>query len=67
MEFLIEIIDWFWKLELDNMIIPWVKANTIPVGILLTILRWWVKRTPSTEDDELLDRLKGVLPMLKKR
>ena len=67
METIVQLLDWFWKLELDKLIIPWVKANAIPIGAVLTVLRWWVKRTPSTEDDELLDRLRAVIPILKNR
>jgi hypothetical protein len=67
METIIQFFDWFWKLNLDSLLVPWAKANAIPLGAVYAVLRWWVKRTPSTEDDELLDRLKSVIPILKNR
>jgi len=67
METVTQLMDWFWKLELDALIIPWLKANAIPIGIGWAFLNWWVKRTPSTEDDELLSRLKSVIPLMRNR
>jgi hypothetical protein len=67
MEILISLWDSFWALNLDALIVPWAKANMIPMAVGFTILRWWAKRTPSTADDELIDSIRAVLPMMKKR
>jgi hypothetical protein len=67
MEVIIGLFDWFWSLKMDILIVPWVKANMIPVAFLFTILRWWAKRTPSTSDDELIDSIRSVLPMMKRK
>ena len=67
MEFITELFNWFWALSTDALIIPFVKANAIILTAVGVIVRWWVKRTPSTEDDELLDSLMRVIPQLKKR
>ena len=66
MEFITELFNWFWALNTDALIIPFVKANAIILTAVGVIVRWWVKRTPSTEDDELLDGLMRVIPQLKK-
>lgn len=62
-----EIFDWFWQLHLDDLIIPWVKANMLPVSMAFVLLQWWVKRTPSDEDDKLIEQLRSVLPMMKRK
>ena len=67
MEFTTELFNWFWSLKTDNLIIPFVKANAILLTTGGTFIAWWVKRTPSTDDDELIDKLRGVLPMLKRK
>jgi hypothetical protein len=60
-------INWFLSLETDGLITAWVKANVILVSVLGVLLRYFVKKTPSTDDDALLDDLKRVLPMLKRK
>jgi hypothetical protein len=67
MEITKELFDWFWALKMDILIAPWVHANMIPLTILGVVARWWVKRTPSTDDDDLIDSIMSVLPMIKKR
>jgi hypothetical protein len=67
METLIQLFDWFWSLKMDALIVPWAKANMIPMAMLFTTLRWWAKRTPSTADDELIDSIRSVLPMMKRK
>ena len=59
-------MDWFWALKIDDLIIPWMKGNVIPLSMLYAVLKWWTKRTPSPEDDELIDKLWSVLPMMKR-
>ena len=63
METVVQLLDWFWKLDLDSLIIPWAKANTIPIGAVCSVFYWWVKKTPSTVDDELLEKLKSIWPV----
>ena len=67
MEILIEFFNWFWALKTDELIIPFAKANVIGLSVLYVILKWWAKRTPSTEDDELIDSIRSVLPLMKRK
>jgi hypothetical protein len=67
MEMIIELFNWFWALKMDVLIAPWVHANMIPLTMLGVVLRWWVKRTPSKDDDELIDSIMSVLPMIKRK
>ena len=67
METVIEIFNWFWSVKTDDLIIPFAKANVIILSVISIIVRWWVKRTPSPDDDALIDNLLAVLPRMKKR
>jgi hypothetical protein len=67
METLIQFFNWFWALNMDALIGPWLHSNMIPMAVLYAILKWWAKRTPSTADDELIASIRAVLPMMKKR
>ena len=67
METLIEFFNWFWALKTDVLIIPFIKGNVIGLSIGYVILKWWAKRTPSTEDDELIDSIRAVLPFMKRK
>ena len=62
-----EIITWFLNLRTDELIIAFCKGNVILLSLVFVVLRWYVKRTPSTEDDKLIDSLRSVLPMLKRQ
>jgi hypothetical protein len=67
MEVIIGLFDWFWSLKMDVLIAPWLHSNMIPIAVVLAILRWWVKRTPGKADDELIDSIMSVLPMIKRK
>jgi hypothetical protein len=67
MDFLLPYLDWIWQAITDDNITAAIKPRMIFFGGLLAVVGWWVKRTPSTEDDELLNNLRRVIPMLKKR
>ncbi len=67
METIIEFFNWFWLIDTDSLIIPFAKANVIILSIIGVVIRWWVKRTPSTEDDALIDSIRAVLPMMKRQ
>jgi hypothetical protein len=66
MDFLVPYLDWIWSAITDESITGAVKPRMIVFGALTVIIGWWVKRTPGTEDDELLDNLRRVIPQLKK-
>ena len=57
---------WFWLVGTDSIIIPLAKANVIILSVIGVVVRWLVKRTPSTEDDALIDSIRAVLPMMKR-
>ena len=67
MEIVIEIFNWFWSIKTDDLIIPFFKANMLLFTIGFIILKWWAKRTPSPEDDALIDSIRAVLPMMKRK
>lgn len=67
MDSILPYLDWIWTAVTDASITAAVKPRMIFFGAILAVVSWWVKRTPSTEDDELLDNLRRVIPMLKKR
>ena len=59
-------LNWFWLVGTDSIIIPLAKANVIILSVIGVVVRWLVKRTPSTEDDALIDSIRAVLPMMKR-
>ena len=61
-----EFIDWFWSLETDGLITTWIKANVIITSLIGVLLRHFVKKTKSTDDDRLLDDIRRVIPLLKR-
>ena len=60
------LFSWFWLVGTDSIIIPLAKANVIILSVIGVVVRWLVKRTPSTEDDALIDSIRAVLPMMKR-
>ena len=67
MDQIIEFFNWFWSIQTDSLIIPFAKANVIILSVIGVVIRWWVKRTPSPEDDQLIDSIRAVLPMMKRK
>ena len=67
METIGNILTWFWSLETDGLITGWIKANVIITSLIGVLLRYFVKKTPSGDDDALLDDIKRVLPLLRKK
>ena len=61
------LFSWFWLVGTDSIIIPLAKANVIILSVIGVVVRWLVKRTPSTEDDALIDSIRAVLPMMKRK
>ena len=61
------LFSWFWLVGTDSIIIPLAKANVIILSVIGVVVRWLVKRTPSTEDDALIDSIRAVLPMMRKQ
>ena len=66
MDFMLPYLDWLWQAVTDESITQAIKPRMIFFGVITVIIGWIVKRTPSTEDDELLKNLKRVIPMLRK-
>ena len=61
METLIGILDWCWMAITDEAIAGAIKPRLMVFGAVATVITWYVKRTKSTADDELLDALKRRL------
>jgi hypothetical protein len=67
MEALQAILDWFWGLQTDGLIIEFAKQNVIIITVIGVLIRYWAKKTPSPEDDMLLDDLKQALSIVKRK
>ena len=67
MEYATDILNWLWIAVTDESITGAIKPRMIFFGMLLAVIRYWVKRTPSDDDDKLMDELLKVLPMIKRR
>jgi hypothetical protein len=67
MDLIISFFNWFWLIDTDSLIIPFAKANVTLIAVFWVIMKWWAKRTPSTEDDALIDEIRAVLPMMKRQ
>ena len=67
MDLIIEIFNWFWAIRSDTLLIGFAKGNVILLSVVFVILKWWAKRTPSPEDDALIDNIRAVLPMMKRK
>jgi hypothetical protein len=61
-----ELIQWFWTLETDTLITAWVKANVLIVSVVGVLIKYYVKRTPSPEDDAIYNDIKRVLSLKRK-
>ena len=61
MEVITDILNWFWMAITDEAIAGAIKPRLMVFGAVATVITWYVKRTKSTADDELLDALKRRL------
>jgi hypothetical protein len=61
-----ELIQWFWTLETDTLITTWAKANVLIASALGVLIKHYVKRTPSKEDDAIFADLKRIVSLKRK-
>ena len=52
---------WLWESITDAAIAGAIKPRMMFFGVIATIITWYVKRTKSTTDDDLLDAIKRRL------
>ena len=52
---------WLWGSITDAAIAGAIKPRMMFFGVIATVITWYVRRTKSTADDELLDSIKRRL------
>ena len=62
---MMELLKWFCETGTDSWVGLFLSNNSILIGIFFTIvimlLRYRAKKTPGTDDDELISDIEGVI------